>query len=136
MSAHALFSRQRLHKLFSFEVRRFLTREAIIFILYAAISSMVLNVFMQTRSLEEGSKAFGFAAMLAGTAERPYVYRQLIPMIANHATELIPEKDRDAFVQYHLDKFRLKQQYFGEAKFPNKANEQWTPSYAIKYHIA
>jgi hypothetical protein len=89
---------------------------------------------MQTRSLEEGSPTFGFAAMLNGTAERPYVYRQLLPMVANQIASLVPEKDQDAFVKYYLDKYHLKQQYFGRAKYANPGAESWTPDYAIKFH--
>jgi hypothetical protein len=100
-----------------------------------AVCAMVLNIFMQTRSLEEGSKSFGLAAMLDGSAERPYVYRHLVPMIASNAAELIPAEDRDAFVKYHFDKYHLKQQYFGKAKYANQTIEPWTPSYAIKYHF-
>ncbi len=116
-------------------IRLLVAREAIVLILFMAISAMTLNVFMQTRSLEEGSPAFGLSAMLNGTAERPYVYRQLLPTVANFAAGLVPEKDQDAFVKYHLDKYHLKQQYFGRAKHANPGPEFWTPDYAIKFHV-
>ena len=49
------------------------TKEAIVLLLYMAVSAMVLDTFMQTRSLEEGSPAFGLEKMLEGTAQRPFV---------------------------------------------------------------
>lgn len=116
-------------------IKKWITKETIILLCYMAASAMSLNVFMQTRSFEEGSKIFGLSAMLDGSADRPYVYRQLLPIIANYAVMLIPEQDRDSFVKYHFDKYHLKQQYFGRAKYQNKDIEIWTPSYAIKYHI-
>lgn len=119
----------------SVHLRLLATREAIVLVLYMAIAAMTLNVFMQTRSLEEGSPTFGLAAMLNGTAERPYVYRQLLPMVANYAASLVPEEDQDAFVKYHLDKYHLKQQYFGRSKYTNAGQETWAPGYAIKFHV-
>jgi hypothetical protein len=95
---------------------------------------MVLNVFMQTRSFEEGSKSFGFAAMMDGTAQRPYVYRRLVPLIANFAEQLIPAAEQRAFVEYHFDRFHLNQIYFARAKYSNPNPENWTPAYAIKFH--
>jgi hypothetical protein len=126
-----LFSAETVKK-----IRFGLTREAIFLILYMAACAMVLNIFMQTRSLEEGDESFGFAVMLNGTAKRPYVYRQLVPMIANYVVELIPEEDRDAFVKNYFDKYHLKEQYFAKSKYANQNIEPWTPSYAIKFHIA
>ena len=117
------------------DVTQLFTREALILLVYMAISACVLNIFMQTRALEEGSAQFGFAKMLDGTAELPYVKRQLVPIIANHLANLIPTKDQAAFVQYHLDKYHLKQIYFGKAKYQNKGMENWSADYAIKYHI-
>lgn len=111
------------------------TKEALILLIYMSASAMTLNIFMQTRSFEEGSTEFGFAAMMDGSASRPYVYRQLLPIIANSAVELVPEQERSAFVKYHLDKYHLKQQYFGRAKFQNNGTEEWSPRYAIMYHI-
>jgi len=112
-------------------------REIVFLLLYMAASAMTLNIFMQTRSLGEGNNAYGLAAMLEGTAKRPYVYRQLLPTLANGIANLIPEKDQEAFVEYHFDKYHLKQQYFEKAKYKNltkQYSEYWTASYAIKFH--
>lgn len=113
------------------------TKEAIILLLYMAVSAMVLDTFMQTRSLEEGSPGFGLEKMLEGTAQRPFVYRQLVPVTVNSLVSLIPEEQHDAFVQYHLDRHHLKQMYFERAKYPNmkKGREQWTPTYSLKFHL-
>lgn len=115
--------------------RLLVTRETLVLLLYMAAGAMALNVFMQTRSFEEGSKQFGLAAMLAGEAERPFVYRQLLPIVANFVVERIPAAEREAFVQYHLDRYHLKQRYFEKARYPNKNSEIWTPSYAIAFHV-
>ncbi len=113
------------------------TKEAIILLLYMAVSAMVLDTFMQTRSLEEGSPAFGLEKMLEGTAQRPFVYRQLVPVTVNSLVSLIPEEQHEAFVEYHLDRYHLKQMYFERAKYPNinKGREQWTPTYSLKFHL-
>jgi len=114
-----------------------ISKEAIILLLYMAMSAMVLNVFMQTRSLEEGSPSFGLTPMLDGTAKRPFVYRQLVPITVNFLVSLIPQEQHQAYVHYHLDRFHLKQIYFERAKYPNtnKGKELWTPTYSLKFHL-
>lgn len=116
-------------------IRNMVTREVFLLLLYMATAAMTLNVFMQTRSFEEGSQEFGLSVMLDGSADRPYVYRQLLPIVANSIVKLIPEEDRADFVHYHLDKYQLRQQYFGRAKYKTKTSDQWTPTYAIEFHI-
>ena len=90
---------------------------------------------MQTRSFEEGSAEFGFSKMLDGSADRPYVQRRLVPIIANYAASLVSHEEQAAFVQYHLDRHHLKQLYFEKAKYQNKNVEVWSPEFAIKYHV-
>lgn len=114
---------------------RFLSREGLILLLYIGVSAAVLNIFMQTRGLEEGSPRFGLAHMLDGSAELPFVKRQLLPQVANLLTELVPPSEREAFVRYHLDKYQLKQTYFKRARLSNSGHETWTADYALKYHL-
>lgn len=114
---------------------RIFSREALILLLYLAASAAVLNIFMQTRSLEEGSEHFGLARMLDGSADRPFVKRQLLPRLAGQLTEWIPADERAAFVQYHLDKYHLKEAYFERARLRNPGHEAWTADYALKYHL-
>jgi len=112
------------------------SREAFILLIYMAVSASVLNTFMETRSLREGSAEFGFSKMLDGSADRPYVYRQFVPIIANYAANLIPPEEQLGFVERYLDQYHLKQLYFGKSKYHMKDTiEVWTPEYAIKYHI-
>jgi hypothetical protein len=91
------------------------TREAFVLLIYMAVSASVLNIFMQTRSLKEVSAEFGFSSMLEGSAIRPNVYRQLVPVIANYVASLVSPEERPAFVERHLDRYHLKQLYFGKA---------------------
>ena len=113
---------------------RCVAKEALVLLLYMAITAMVVNVFMQTRSLEEGSPEFGIELMLDGVANRPYVYRQLVPIVVNKLVSILPVEEHEAFVQYHLDKYHLKQLYFGKARYPNQASEQWNSTYSLKFH--
>src|SRR4051812_4264617 len=112
------------------------SRETIVLLLFMAAAAGALNIFMQTRSLEEGSGEFGFAKMLDGTAHRPYVFRRLVPITVNAMAELIPAADQAKFVAYHLDRFHLRDTYFGRARFANGPGESWTPEYSLKYHLA
>ncbi|HEY9099968.1 MAG TPA: hypothetical protein VIN38_13970 [Thiobacillus sp.] len=116
-------------------IARLLSREALILLLFIAASAMTLNIFMQTRGLEEGQPRFGLASMLDGSADQPFVKRQLLPRLANFLTELVPANERDTFVQYHLDKYHLKDAYFGRARLRNAGQEIWSADYALKYHL-
>ena len=91
------------------------TREDLVLLIYMSISASVVNTFMQTRSLREGSPPFAFSKMLDGSADRPYVYRRLVPIIANYAASLVSPQEQPAFVQDHLDRYHLKQLYFGKS---------------------
>ena len=113
------------------------TREAFVLLIYMAVSATVLNTFMQTRSFREGSAEFGFTKMLDGSADRPYVHRQLVPIIANYVASWLSPEEQPAFVERYLDPYRLKQLYFEKSKYQMiQTIEVWSPGYAIKYHVA
>jgi hypothetical protein len=116
------------------------SREAFVLLIFMAVSASVLNIFMQTRSFRERNIPFAYSKMLDGSAERPYVYRQLVPIIANYAASLVPPEEQPTFVEQHLDKYHLKQFYFGKNKDFRKYDgipvDEWSPGYAIKYHVA
>ena len=115
------------------------TREAFILLVYMAVSASVLNIFMQTRSLKETSAEFSISKMMDGSAYLPYVYRQLVPIIANYAVKLIHPEEQTEFVEDNLNKYHLRQFYFGKSKEVLDYNyiiqDNWSPDYAIKYHI-
>lgn len=48
---------------------------------------------MAKYALRDGNPAFSVISMMDGTAERPFVYRQLLPTIANISQQLISESD-------------------------------------------
>ena len=114
------------------------TQEAFILLIYMAISASVLNIFMQTRSLKESSEEFGFSKMLDGSAIRPNVYRQLVPIIANQVARIVPPQEQQFFESNYLNRYHLKEMYFGKARerleWGFKLYEEWSPEYAIKYH--
>lgn len=112
-----------------------LSREAFILLIYMAVSASTLNIFMQTRSFREGIQLFEFSKMLDGSAYRPYVYRRLVPIIANYTAKLVSVEKQPTFYKRYLDIYYLKELYFGKAKEGVLLAEEWTPSYGIKYHI-
>lgn len=104
-------------------------------LLYVAACASVLNIFMQTRGMEEGSEQFGLARMLDGNAKLPFVKRQLLPQLANQITAWIPADERQAFVKYHLNKYHLKEAYFERGRLRNAGHDVWTADYALKFHL-
>ena len=60
--------------------------------------------------------------MLEGSAHRPYVYRQLVPIIANYAASLVSPEEQPAFVERYLDQYHLKELYFEKGKYHMKSD--------------
>lgn len=84
---------------------------------------------------EAGTGAFmpgaSFEAMTAGTATRPYVYRQLLPMLANWIDARVPEPAKDALYAARLYSGRLFREQFIDS--PAAQNRTWFLRYWIVY---
>jgi hypothetical protein len=115
-----------------------ISREAFILLIYMAVAASVVNIFMQARSFCEGIATFSLSHMLDGSAERPWVYRRLVPIITNQAVNLIPSEQRAAFADEYLSKYRLKELYFAKSRETigdvNLPLDEWTAEYSIKFH--
>jgi hypothetical protein len=57
------------------------------FLMVAAAS---FNGFYTKWRLNDGHPSLGLSYMVEGTAARPYVYRQLLPAIANQVQAMLP----------------------------------------------
>jgi hypothetical protein len=54
--------------------------------------------FIGKWSLRDGHAEFGIEQMLAGTADKPYVYRRLVPLVADFAERLAPIEVKERVV--------------------------------------
>jgi hypothetical protein len=84
---------------------------------------------------EAGTSAYmpgaSFDAMADGTAARPYVYRQLLPMLANWIDARVPEKTKDQLYASRLYSGRLFREDFIDA--PMAQDRRWFLRYWIVY---
>lgn len=79
-------------------LRRVLT--AIVLFLAAAAS---FNGFYSKIAFREGDAARGFQAIVDGSASRPYIYRQLVPSIANLVDRTVPDSVRQRLASLRSD---------------------------------
>jgi hypothetical protein len=73
------------------------------FVVASAVSSSHLDnsAIGSESSLDVIHDPRGFAAMVDGTAERPFVYRRLVPEILNAMNALVPAKVQDKLFELH-----------------------------------
>ena len=113
----------------------FFSREGMILLLYVVAAASTLDNEMRIRGLEEGSPRYGLEVMLDGSADLPFVKRQLLPQIANRVADFKPFRNHAGIYEYRLEKYELKEAYYGKARYKEGEPGEWTPTYAVKYHI-
>ena len=84
--------------------------------------------FMAKYALRDGDKTFSIVNMVDGTAERPFVYRHLIPAIAKAGQQLITDPNSTVFSQFKKLKLDASQNY-------TRATATNTPGYEYAYRI-
>lgn len=107
-------------------------RLAATLVLLLLVSAAAHHGFFQKWSLRDneayyGPMPFSAAQMLDGTAHRPYVYRQLLPVIADGIYEAIPDGLRES----------ARQKLLNRDGTPWRLNtpESRAPEYAVRYYI-
>jgi hypothetical protein len=77
---------------------RFLFRTS----LYLIVAAVVLNTFMNQWGFRGHSPRYGFEALVAYDAHRPFAFRMLTPALINASTALVPGSLLDDLVQWDL----------------------------------
>src|SRR5882762_9414630 len=72
------------------------------FVLFFAAAA-AFNGFYTKIGFREGDPARGFEAIIDGSGARPYVYRQLIPLITEAAARTIPQGVQQKLATLHSD---------------------------------
>jgi hypothetical protein len=95
---------------------------------YFMVAAATFNGFYDKWHLRDDNPELYFSKMVDGTAYRPYVYRQLIPMIANGAEATLPTALREKATDflYMPD---------GSLKLKLQSPEALNHKYALRYHI-
>ncbi|MDR5826167.1 hypothetical protein QCE64_37485 [Caballeronia sp. LZ043] len=100
------------------------------FIYYMAAASS-FGGFMLKWQFSEGTH-YTLPMMLDGTADRPFVYRQLLPMVANEVEALIPGRVQASFLTKLAEDPPVSNPL--HRYFPN-ASDAANPRYALRYFV-
>lgn len=97
--------------------------------LVAAIS---FGGFFEKWAFRDDKMGHSAVQMLNGTADRPYIYRQLLPATANLVNKIIPEHLNKKFADWLTadpEKHNFIHRYF------SKAQDSSNPAYALRYYV-
>jgi hypothetical protein len=96
--------------------------------LYFIVAAAAFSGFYEKWGFRDTDPKFSFVAMIEGTGDRPYVYRQLLPALANGAQAALPESAVAALTQaLYTPK--------GELKSKIASSPAGDPQYALRYHL-
>jgi len=104
---------------------------AVYFLCYL-IAAISFGGFFEKWAFRDDKAGHSAVEMLNGSAERPYVYRQLLPATANMIDKVVPESINQEFAHWLTadpEKHNFIHRYFAKAK--DSAN----PAYALRYYV-
>ncbi|WP_059372441.1 hypothetical protein [Achromobacter xylosoxidans] len=100
------------------------------FLMVAAAS---FNGFYTKWRLNDGHPSLGLSYMVEGTAARPYVYRQLLPAIANQVQAWLPPASVERISKSLSDPRKVNSRSSLAMKYPE--SEALKPAVALRYYI-
>lgn len=104
----------------------------LLILLYLLAAGASFDGFYSRWGLSEARPFVSAAAMLDGTADRPFVYRQLLPEIARAVSAALPESIRDGFAAFGV---QPSDRLPGKTKlglWPGVADQ---PAYVLPYYV-
>jgi len=104
-----------------------LFRYTFIALVYIIVSLIVLNTFMDLNGFRGDSERFGFNRMMTYSAERPFAYRILTPVIINNLVSIIPESVISSLEKDLLEDSELLRYV--------KVTENWDAENSARYHL-
>lgn len=88
--------------------------------LFWIVAAASFSGFAGKWSLRDGARRYGIEAMLDGTAHKPFVYRQLAPMVSGLASRVTPDRVKN----YLVEKLQLSDT-FARATAPASSDRQF-----------
>lgn len=96
--------------------------------LYFVVAAATFNGFYDKWGFRDDDPKFSFVAMIDGTADRPYIYRQLLPALVNGAQAMLPDSTVETLTgKLYADN--------GELKSKIASPQARDPRYALRYHL-
>jgi hypothetical protein len=107
-------------------------RLAFVVLIYVLAASASYNGFYGKWGLRDAEPRFSIVMMLQGTAERPFVYRQLVPQVANAVDRITP-----ATLKARLTKSLVEpsNRLVADTRTELKKGVADNPAYALRYDI-
>ena len=105
-------------------MKNFSTKQFLLFTIFSLVAAASYAGFVAKWGFRDGSDRFSLERILDGTAHRPFVYRQLVPIIANEIERITPEKISTKIVNVYN---------FGPFRYYNKATNLSNKTNAYKY---
>jgi hypothetical protein len=108
------------------------TRWIVLLCVYLLVASASYCGFFAKYALRDESDSDAMTQMLDGTADRPYVYRQLLPGSANLLDAALPRAVKQRFLAHLQDEYP-KHNWLSNTfvRAPDAAN----PQYAVRYYM-
>ncbi len=108
------------------------TRWIVLLCVYTLVASASFCGFFAKYALRDDSTNDAMILMLDGTADRPYVYRQLLPTAANLLDRALPDSVKARFIG-HLQEDYPKHNWL--ANTFARATDAARPQYALRYYL-
>jgi len=97
----------------------------LVFLILIVSSAGYCGFFLKWAFREDASN-FGFQAMIENTAKKPFIHRQLVPVVSKSVVEVIPQQTKEKLSTKLLDKKHIGKR-FAQSNIPEK--------YALEYYV-
>lgn len=101
-------------------------KKLMLIFLVLTVSAAGFSGFFVKWALCDGDPDWGFEVIMDGTAKRPFIHRQLLPVIVKTGAELIPEKSKEKLAKKLIERKDIERRY-AKADIP--------PKYVIEYYL-
>jgi hypothetical protein len=107
-------------------------RWLLLIVIYFLAASASFSGYFSKWMFRDGSPYFSLPAMLDGTADRPFVYRQLLPAIDNGIERALPERVRNHIQELLTDDHPNRHPI--SISYPNASDARNT-HYVVRYYL-
>ena len=98
----------------------------LLFLILTISAAGFCGFFVKWPFRDEPDSHFGFVAMMENTANRPFIHRQLLPVIVKSAVEVIPQPTKEKLSAKLIEKKHIEKR-FARAQIP--------PQYVLEYYL-
>ncbi|MFM0053910.1 hypothetical protein [Caballeronia grimmiae] len=101
-------------------------------VIYYLVAAAAFHGYFAKWTFRDDTPQFALPTMLEGTSDRPFVYRRLLPAIANEVDRATPETLRERAIDWLFAEGRA---HGPIAWFYPKASDARNPKYALRYYM-